>query len=356
VTASYENYSLAPLTIYLNVLKRTTTLNNQSGLVYSNPKIWVQDAHYYNFTYRDAKTTNKISNLDIAIYSWQELDSGGNIIAGKSGTGSLIQNADNTTYTLDFNTNLKSVGFYQMYITLGEMNYEERFALINLEIMLREFDADLDAKGLEDDQINIVKGDKVKLEIELVDETRGNIPLTGAKVVLEIGDDEFEFDEDDPGIYTYTFDTKEYEAFFTSQTLTGEIIIKKANFTTDEIDITIVVEMEEISEGVPTFYFIMVVAAITAVIGSLVSYRIIQQARIPKHVKRLREVKKKIKSRDSIPKSLHVPSKDQAIVKLLGGAYDMLGISLGEILGIKDIKSKTPPKTKGPLKQEGGEP
>ncbi len=355
VSASYENYSLAPLTIYLNVLKRSTTLNNQSGLVYSNPKIWVQDAHYYNFTYRDAKTTNIISNLDMVLYSWQELDENGNVIAGKSGSGTLTQNVDNTTYTLDFNTELRPVGFYQMYITLGEENYEEKFALINLEIRLREFDADLDAKGLEDDQINIVKGDKVELEIELLDETRGNIQLTGAKVVLEIGGEEYEFDEDDPGIYTYTFDTEEFEAFFTSQTLTGEIIIKKANFTTDEIDITIVVEMEEISEGVPTFYFIMVVAAISAIIGSLVSYRIIQQARIPKHVKRLREVKKKIKAGDSIPKSLLVPSKEEFIVKQLGEAYNILGVSLEKTLGIKDKKSKPSPEIKDKLKQGGGD-
>ena len=113
--------------------------------------------------------------------------------------------------------------------------------------------------------------------------------------------------------------------------------------------------MEEISEGMPTFYFIMIIAAITAVVGSLVSYRIIQQARIPKHVKRIREVKKKIKAKDSIPKSLLVPSKEQAIVKLLGGAYDMVGVSLKEILGIKDIKSKTPPKINDKFKQEGGE-
>ena len=355
VTASYENYSSAPLTIYLNVLKRATTLNNNTGLVYSNPKIWVQEAHYYNFTYRDAKTTNIISNLDLTLYSWQELDESGTIIAGKSGSGTLTQNAENTTYTLYFNTELRSVGFYQMYITLGKENYEERFALINLEIMLREFDADLEAKGLEDDQINIVKGDKVKLEIELLDETNEDIPLTGAKVVLDIGGKEYEFDEDDPGIYTYTFDTKNYEAFFTSKTFTGEIIIKKANFTSDEIDITIVVEMEEISEGVPTFYFIMVVAAISAVIGSLVSYRIIQQARIPKHVKRIREVKKKIKARDSIPKSLLVPSKEEFIVKQLGEAYSMLGVSLEKILGIKGKKSKPSAEIKDKLKKEGGE-
>ena len=189
----------------------------------------------------------------------------------------------------------------------------------------------------------------------MLDETRGNITLTGAKVVLDIGGEEYEFDEDDPGIYTYTFDTEEFEAFFTSQTLTGEIIIKKANFTKEEIDITIVVEMEEISEGVPTFYFIMVVAAITAVVGSLVSYRIIQQARIPKHVKRLREVKKKIKARDSIPKSLLVPSKEEFIVKQLGEAYNILGVSLEETLGIKDNKSKASSEIKDSIKHKGDE-
>ena len=98
ILATRENYASQIILISLNILERPTSLNGQTGLVYSNPKIWVQDAHSYNFTYRDLlKPINNITgDLDIAIYSWQKLDEDGNIIAGQSGTGSLSQNIDKT--------------------------------------------------------------------------------------------------------------------------------------------------------------------------------------------------------------------------------------------------------------------
>jgi hypothetical protein len=340
IIAIRENYASQIILISLRILERPTTLNGQTGLVYSNPKIWVQKPDPYNFTYRDSLSTNIEGDLDVAIYSWQKLDENGNIIPGESGTGSLSQNPDNI-YTLDFNTQLRPVGTYQIYVTLQKNNYEERFALINLEIQLREFDADLDATNLDDDQVIVVKGKDVKFEIELFDETRDNIPLRGAKVVLEIGDEEYEFDEDDPGIYTYTFSTEEIDAFYTSQTFTGQIIIKKVNFTSEEIDITIVVEMEEIFDGMPTFYLILLVALIGGIIGSLVSYRVIQQARIPGFVKKIRKVKNTIKAKKPITESYSIPTMEQMILKQFGPDWKAIGFSLEDNLGIKDLKSKS---------------
>ncbi|MFX1442739.1 MAG: hypothetical protein ACFFHV_04935 [Promethearchaeota archaeon] len=349
ITASLENYSIQIVTSYLNVLERKTSLNGKVDLVYMTKRVWVEDANYFNFTYKDITygADKIIKDLDVATYTWQRLDDNGNPIAGKDGSGTLIQNYDGI-YTLDFNTQIKPVGSYSLYINLQKQNYELRAAIINLEIQLREFDVELDATNLENDQSTVVKGEKVKFEVRLLDTTQGNIPLRGAKVVLEIGDKEYEFDEDEPGIYTYTFSTEEIDAFFTSQTLTGQITIEKANFTSDEIDITIVVTMEEIFPGMPTLYFIMLIAVIAGMVGSLASYRIIQQARIPKHVKKIRLVKKKIKTRDTIP-SISIPTKEQMIMKQFSGAWKDLDLSLEDTLGIKEKKGKEP------LKLQGGE-
>ncbi len=358
ITALLENYTSQPtpsqpFQISLNVLERSASINGKIGLLYLSRKVWVQDSEIFNFTYRDSDDNIILGDLDLAFYTWQELNEDGSPISGKDGTGTLMQNADNI-YTLDFRTGTKAVGYYSLYVNLKKENYELRAALINLEIQLREFDADLDATNLDDDQATVVQGKDVKFEIELRDTTRGNIRLTGAKVVLEIGDDEYEFDEDEPGIYTYTFSTEEIDAFYTSQTFTGQIVIKKANFTSDEIDITIVVTMEEVYPGMPTFYFIMLIAIIGGTVGGLVSYRTIQQARIPKHVKKIRLVKKKIKARDSIP-SISIPTKEQMIMKQFSGAWRDLDLSFEDTLGIKDKKSKILSEGKKTLKQQGGE-
>ena len=354
INAKIENYEEQVILVSLRIVERPTSLNGKAGLTYSNPKIWVQDSAYYNFTYRDLlkPTDNITGDLDIASYSWQRTDDSGTPILGQSGSGSLSQNADKI-YTLDFGTSYRPVGFYQLYVTLAKENYEERFALLIIDIMLREFDADLDADNLDDDQITIVKGHDSEIEITLLDESRGNVPLTGAHIVLDIGGEEHDFDEDSPGVYTYTFTTDDYEAYFTSQTLTGEITIKLANFTSEDIDITIVISMEEISPGMPTFYFLMVLGIIVGVVGSLASYRIIQQSRIPKYVKKLMFVQKKIKSRDSIT-GISIPSKNRMILKQFSEAWSDIGLSLEEILGIVDKEPKTLTKKKAQFKKDGG--
>jgi hypothetical protein len=111
-----------------------------------------------------------------------------------------------------------------------------------------------------------------------------------------------------------------------------------------EIDLSITVGLVEIFPGFPMFYFLMIVGAAVAVVGSLVAYRTIQKARIPTFVKRVRAMSKSIKGRKSISDSLLYPSKEEYIVKELGDKWDMLGLSLNEILGVERKKGKNMPK------------
>ena len=89
----------------------------------------------------------------------------------------------------------------------------------------------------------------------------------------------------------------------------------------------------------------MIIGAIIAVVGSLVAYRQIQQARIPTFVKKVKAMSKDIKGRKSISDSLLYPSKEEFIVKKLGDKWEVLGLSLEEILGIETKKGKKLPET-----------
>ncbi|MBD3253843.1 MAG: hypothetical protein GF383_02065 [Candidatus Lokiarchaeota archaeon] len=264
---------------------------------------------------------------------------------GSFSSGDLTNTSITGEYFLDFNTENRPIGTYSLIATFEKENYETKTATYIINILAREIEADLDASGIDDDQINIVKGEKVTIEVELTDPADGNSPLRGAEVVMELGDDEFEFDEDEPGLYICEFSTEDYEAFITSQTLTGEIEITIANYTTETLDITIVIEMEEITEGVPTFYFIMIVAAIVAVVGSLVAYRVVQVMRIPKFVKKTRSMKKAIKGSKTIPDSASTETKEQIIAEEFRNDWDYLGLSLHKKLGIEIKKPKRLPET-----------
>jgi hypothetical protein len=352
ITAMLENYTTQENNYIFEIMPRLTSINNETDPLDKTVNIYIQDALNFTFEYRDVLTTEILGDLDQAYYKWYKM-SGGSILQGPSDVITLLEREDKV-HVLDFSTDTKLIGTYLLRITLVKTNYETKALDITLNILKREIDADLDAKGLDDDQLNIVKGKTVTIEIELTDPTQGDIPITGAKVVLEIGDKEFEFDEKDDGVYKLKFSTEDYEAFFTSQTLTGEIIIKKANYETEEIDITIVIEMEEITPGIPTFYFIMVVGAVAAVVGSLVTYRVIQLARIPKFIKKARVMKKAIKGRGEIPDSALTSSKEEMILKQFGDDWKELGISLGDTLGIKPKKGKILSESKESMKTEGG--
>ncbi len=354
ISAILENYSTQENFYFLEVKPRTTSINGVEKLVLITKNIYVTEGYNFTFEYNDTlKTpTQRIGNLDKYSYFWYKLNDAGNPITEASEDINLIATVDDK-YILDFDTENQAIGNYKLIVTLEKQNYETSSAIIDLKINLRIIDVDLDAKGLEDDQVSVVKGNTIKFEIKLTDEASGE-KIRDAKVTLEIGDDEFEFDEDEPGVYTYTFDTEEYEAFYSSKTLTGEIIIKKNNYESEELDITIVIEMEEVYPGIPMFYFIMVVGAIAAVVASLGTYKYIQIARIPKFVKKARAMKKAIKANKGIPDSALTDLKNEMIFKQFGNEWDEIGISLSNILSLEAKKPKANSNSSDSINKRGG--
>ena len=333
-TPSITHYStLVSKDLDLTVNKRLTLLNGNIDLVSTlGYSIYVKDAVNFTFTYIDRDLILNITNLNVQSYTWKQYSTAGVLI--DSGAGILSVNAQNQ-YVVDFNTETKSIGSYTLIVRLAKNNYDDKIATISLTINLRTFEYEL-GDEFEDKQVSVVKGKKITLSIKLTDPTKGNAPLTGAKVVLEIGNDKLEFDEVEPGVYELDFDTEKYEAFFASNTLTGTIKISKGDYISDEVDITIVVQMQEIFPGIPTFYFIMVVAAIAAVAGALMSYKAIQIARIPKFVKKARAIKKAIKAEREISESLLTDTKEEMISKQFEDDWNSVGLSLKDILGVKE--------------------
>ncbi len=353
-TATKENFSDGALAqaFQVNIINRPTTLNGEEDVSYINKKMYVEDAYNFTFDYNDTLTSSRISDADDKSYRLQKLDANGNLIEGETGVGTLTELA-NDTYVLDIDTENLTVGDYFIFLTFDKSNYEDKDVIIDLEIQKRIIDDTLSSNFIAR-KAEIVAGNDISISLELKDSTRGNIPLTGATIILVVGDDSFTFSEGDAGMYSLTFDTSNINAFFSSQTLTGQITITKENFETVTIEITMVITMDEIFPGFPLFYFLMIAVAIIAVVGSLVVSRAIRQARIPRFVKRTREMKSNIQGRKGISESLMYPSKNEAIVKLLGDKWEELGIDLGDILGIDRTKGTKAPGSKGSIEKTDG--
>ncbi|MFX1379670.1 MAG: hypothetical protein ACFFA4_11335 [Promethearchaeota archaeon] len=356
ITASYENYTTkSNFLVYLNILERETILNAQSDdLYYISSRIYVQDQKNFIFTYQDSSTMDIIGDLTISNYVWEELYENGTKIPGSFGSGTLIQNL-NHSYTLDFNTELKPVGYYFLYLTLKQENYEQKNAFIYLEIMLREFTVTIQYPHLgSNNQIAITQGSDIYFEVHLWDNTRSE-ELATAEVKFDFRGISYILNPilTEPGAYNASVLTKDINTFLMAHTFVGKIQINAANFTSQEFSITITVKMQEIWPGMPTFYFIIITAAIVGVVGSIVGYRVIQQARIPKHVKKIRKIKNLIKSKKIITESFSVPTKDEMMVKLFGEDWKYIGLSIEEALGITDLKKKSSLENK--ITKERGE-
>jgi len=342
-TARRENHTeIVNFDFFINILTRPTSMKNSTGIVYVSESIYIFEELNFTFDYTDVLSNNPISNLDDMSYIMQKLDENGDPIPGTSESGSLTGSINND-FVLDLDTELREDGEYSVIVTLDKHNYEHRIAIISLTIMERVIDIAWPAIFV-NSKTEIDSGATLQFTISLSDPNNNSAVIIGANAYLTLGDNNYIFTDNGDGSYIVNIPAIS-QPFFIPETFTATLTIDNQYFETETASITIVVNMPEIFPGFPMFYFLMIVGAIIAVVGSLVAYRTIQQAKIPKFVKKVREISKNIKGRKSISDSLLYPSKDQFIVKKLGDRWEALGLSLADILGLDTKRKKKLPET-----------
>ena len=282
----------------------------------------------------------------------QEIDEYGDVITGTTETGELTETGGNT-YVLDIDTESREDGEFSIIVTLDKLNYEHRIAIISLTIKKREIYFEWPA-GFSGAKVEVGAGAPLQFNLTLTDPNNNSELILGANLYITFRGIRHNFTEDSPGIYFLRL-SKVADAFFVPETFSVDLTIEKKYFEKKTERLTIVVNMHE-TFGFPTFYLLMIVGAIVAVVASLTIYRTVQQARIPTFVKKARKMKKEIKGKKSISDSLLYPSKEEFMVKQLGDKWEMLGLSLPKILGIGEKKKKKLPMTTGEFKDlKGGE-
>ncbi|MFX1375830.1 MAG: LamG-like jellyroll fold domain-containing protein [Promethearchaeota archaeon] len=346
-----ENFTqIEDFGMYIEIVPRPTEINGESGIVYISENIYIFEATNFTFDYVDVFTSDPISNLDEKSYILKKLDEYGEPIIGTTETGTLFETA-NQTFVLDLNTETREDGEYSIIVTLEELNYEDAIAIISLTINKRIFQYDLPSE-FKGSKIEIDSGAPLRFTLELSDPNNSSVPVIGANLYITFKGTDYNFTDNGDG--TYTIDIPKIgDAFFVPLTFTATLTIEKQYFATVSTPITIVVNMHE-TFGIPTFYLLMIIGGVVAVAGSLVTYRLVQQSRIPTFVKKARKMKKDIKSKKLISESLLYPSKDEYMVKQLGEKWDMLGLSLNKVLGIEGKKKKNLPETPGEFKDFKG--
>jgi len=329
--------------LIISIINRPTLLNSNEDVLYLRQTFFELDTLNFTFEFYDVLTSYIIGAADEKSFVLHKREANGDPIPGSAITGSLYETADHR-YILDADTETLSAGDYSLVITLRKDNYNFRVAIIALTVYKREFSFDFSTGT----RINLASGGDVKFQITLIDLNNNSVPIIGADLTLTIKDIVYSTSTTgiiDNGDGTYTVDTLTIaEPFFTSETFIATLTIGKANFTAETREFTVVVQITEIFPGMPTFYFILITASVIGVLGSVTGYRVIQQARIPKHVKKIRKIKKLIKSKKSITEAISIPTKTEMMAKLFGDDWKEISLSIEETLGIEQAKKKLPIK------------
>ncbi|MFW9902105.1 MAG: DUF2341 domain-containing protein, partial [Candidatus Thorarchaeota archaeon] len=344
-TVSKDHYISVIKDLDLEVMNRLTLINGDPEFYRTLEEIYVKDAVNFTFLYTDALIGSRITSLQTQFYVWEKYSSNGSVV--EQGQGEIFATADDL-YILDFDTEMKTIGEYLLIVTLEKDNYDYKNVMILLSIVKREMDFSI-GDNFKNNQISVVQGNAVPIEIHLTDPTKGNIPLINATVSLIIKGIVYEFGESENGTYYFNLHTDNINTFFTPETLTGIINITKEDYISVQSSITIVVEMEEIFPGMPTFYFLLIIFSILASIGGIVGYRVYKYATIPTFVKKVRGMQKAIKGGNVISESLLYRSKEAFVGEIVRDKWVKLGLSIGDILGIEIEKSRKLPKIIGKI-------
>ena len=338
ITANKQNYQEKSIFIEATIFAIKSLINDTVG-IYDDIEVPYRETKDFFFNYTIESTGAGLVSSEIQTYEWTK-DISGNIV--DSGAGTLTE-IGNGIYALDFDTETLEIATYTLIFNLEKANYAGRSGIIILDIITREINAT--ASKI----ISAVSGQVLTFDISLQDMINGS-GLNNCEAFLTLQGNRYDFTPNGDGTYSVSVNDLP-EAFLASIPLSGQITLNLDNYESKFIDVTINVGMVEIFPGFPMFYFLMLVGAIVAVVGSLVVSRQIRRARIPTFVKKTREMSKNIKGRKVISDSLLYPSKEEYIIKKLGDKWEMLDLSLEEILGHSTKKKKNLPNK---IEFEGG--
>ncbi|QEE17837.1 LamG domain-containing protein [Promethearchaeum syntrophicum] len=335
IDANLANHFSLPEYLQLTIKEIETQiqLNDNdpaSGLYTLSINLQETDNFGFSFKYIEEFTNQSITDTSIQLFSWddtstEDLPSTGNITV------------DGDQYKLDFNTTILEAGSYILLVTLGELNYEQKQAMIFLTIEKREVSVDL-LGDFEGPSIIKVAGNVLIFSVNLVDNVTGD-PLLNATVIITFNDGKAPIsltDDDNDGVYTanVSYSKEQINAFFRDNTFQGTLTITADHYSEVSETISITIKMDEIFDGFPTFYLLLGVGAVVILVGSLVGYKLVQNARIPAFVKMINKVLSDISGKKTISDDNISVSANEEIIEKFDEYWKLLDLNLNEILGI----------------------
>jgi hypothetical protein len=233
------------------------TLINGSLEFMLSTKIWIMDAINFTFSYTN-ESGIPLTGLSNKSYSWIQYNDLNETI--DSGSGFLIENV-NHHYVLDFDTETRDVGTYEINATFDKDNYDSKNATIILTISLRVFEYQL-SPNFQNNQITVSKDETVPIEIILTDPAKENVPVVNASITLTTSGIIYSFINLFDGTYLLVFPT-----INTAFPITGNINISKENYTSVEFTIRFLLKGVGRIPGYSLFSLLGISAIVVMILG-----------------------------------------------------------------------------------------
>jgi len=332
VSIQKENYTIAVQTLYINILSRPTTLSESSqnkaatsDIIRISLELNKLDTHKFYFTYKEMLGSQPtIVDPTVAFYSWEYITN------STSGTGQLTL-MQNGTFELDFGTSTKPVGSYILLVTIGKANFDQRQSIIFLTIKNRTTNLALEGDFGGQTTIEKVKGNSFNFRIVLRDAATNqlienakvslNFPSLGRTINLTYKGD---------GVYEANESFEDVQAFYRDAQISGRLVIEIEHYDTVVHDVSIVIKMEEISEGIPFFYVLIGIAALVLVVGTLVGTKIYQISKIPPLVRTMMDLRKIINKNGPVDRKNLVETYQEEIENDLEKELQAIGVKLNK--------------------------
>jgi hypothetical protein len=343
IFASREYFS-PNSTIFLIEINDLYTQINGSASIIEEIDIYKSEHELFYFEYSvrrgdiDSLIFDILGNISDATYEWEYRDN-----SSMSGIGILQFNPVTGLYKIDFETETLPIGTYVLTVLLNEPNYIARVAIITLNVnpllVHYEFldDVEIDT---EDNLLmhSIKQGDVFQITITLTEDLNGS-SMSDVTVLWQGDDGETgDFIHIGNGVYEYNL-TGDVDAFIQQQTINGKILISATDHQSFNITAQIIVEMPEIFEGMPTFYFVLILGFVAVIVVSLGGYKYVQQARIPIFIKKCDKIVKDLrKNRKIDAESLVTEIKEEILIQMYGEDWEFFGLDFKDSIGYTEKK------------------
>ena len=234
---------------------------------------------------------------------------------------------------------------YQGILTIANDTFTTVTLNITFILPYREFNLEFGGDFITNSTIEEINGETFQFSISLKD-AKSNSPLLGATVSISFDDGKTLIplsDADGDGVYVAErlFTSDEVSAFFRDSTFEGTLHIEADNYEPISTSITFKVKMNEIAEGLPTFYLLLAIGAAVIVVATVSGYRYVQYARIPAFVKLINKVRKEIDKMKEISADRVTSSVKEEIVEKFSDRWQILDLDLSAILGVNDVKTSS---------------